>query len=55
MRTLSNRLRDDAGVALIMVIGWTLVLGTLISAGVAYAMQSNLTAHRSQERSPKIL
>jgi Tfp pilus assembly protein PilX len=49
MRTLSDRLRDDAGVALIMVIGWTLVLGTLISAGVAYAMQSNVTAHRSQD------
>ena len=49
MNTVRARLRDEAGVALIMVIGWTLVLGTLITAGVGYAIQSNLTAHKSQD------
>lgn len=49
MRRIQGRLRDDAGIALIMVIGWTLVLGTLVTAGIAYAIQSNTDSRRSQD------
>ncbi len=41
--------KSDAGVALIMVIGWMLVLATLVSAGIAYAIQTNVVAHRGQD------
>jgi hypothetical protein len=49
IRSIRARLQDEAGVALIMVIGWTLVLGTLVTAGVAYAIQSTVDSRRSQD------
>jgi hypothetical protein len=49
LRRIRTRVQHDAGIALIMVIGWTLVLGTLVTAGIAYAIQSNVDAHRSQD------
>jgi len=50
MNTILRRLRrSDAGVAMLMVMGWGLVLAMLVSAGIGYAIQSNLVAHRGQD------
>ena len=42
-------MRGDAGVALIMVMGWMLVLAVLVTAAIGYAIQTNLVAHRGQD------
>jgi hypothetical protein len=47
--TLRRLHGSDAGVALIMVMGWMLVLATLVSASIAYAIQTNVVAHKGQD------
>ncbi len=50
MNRIYRRLRhSDAGVALIMVMGWMLVLATLVTAAIGYAIQTNVVAHKGQE------
>jgi hypothetical protein len=50
MNAILRRLRSsDAGVALVMVMGWMLVLALLVSAAIGYAIQTNLVAHRGQD------
>jgi Tfp pilus assembly protein PilX len=50
MMWISRRLREsDAGVALIMVMGWMMVLATLVTAAIGYAIQSNVVAHKGQD------
>jgi len=50
MAAIMRRMRDsDAGVALVMVIGWMMVLALLVSASIAYAIQTNVVAHRGQD------
>jgi len=45
-----RRLREsDEGVALVMVMGWMMVLATLITASIGYAIQTNVVAHRGQD------
>ncbi|CAB4947787.1 unannotated protein [freshwater metagenome] len=50
---MHNRFRElresDSGAALIMVIGWMMVLALLVSAALGYAIQSNVVAHKGQD------
>jgi hypothetical protein len=50
MNAIFRRIRrSDAGVALVMVMGWMLVLALLVTAAIGYAIQTNIVAHRGQD------
>jgi Tfp pilus assembly protein PilX len=40
---------DDMGAALVMVIGWMLVVGMLVTSAIAYAIQTNVVSHKGQD------
>jgi Tfp pilus assembly protein PilX len=49
MKRRMLQLRDDSGAALIMVIGWSMVLAMLVTAAVGYAIQTTKVARNGQE------
>lgn len=49
MKRRLTALRDDSGAALIMVIGWSMVLAMLVTAAVGYAISSTKVARNGQE------
>jgi Tfp pilus assembly protein PilX len=49
MKRRLTALRDDSGAALIMVIGWSMVLAMLVTAAVGYAISSTRVARTGQE------
>lgn len=48
-RVLRRLRRSDAGVALVMVMGWMMVVAMLVAAATAYAIQTNVVAHKGQD------